>query len=951
MSDGLELLRTLVDGIDPVATDGALPPDVLRYVLEYPTMPDLDGERERIAELIGTDRFELDYLFADPEEPDADDGVFVILQLPGLERTPSRAGLFSIGYGLADALDLRSAEPDLGSDLFVDQPDQSQVAEEGAVGEALQGFCFVDDDPPADHQWALDLIKAPAAWTIAPGQGQGILVGQPDTGVAVHHELELDAVDMDIGIDIVDGDSDPTDPRTGGGNPGHGTGTGSVVVSREIHELVGSAPQATLVPIRCIEDVKVFNASPVARAIDHARTSGCHIVTMSLGGLPSWGLHTAVKRAVRDDLIVLAAAGNCVKTVVWPARFGRVIAVAGCNAAKEPWRGTCKGEAVDITAPGELVWRANWDESGNSTIGGGQGTSFAVALTAGVAALWLSHHGIDQVKTAASDQNTSVQELFRRLLRESADTPTGWDTNRMGAGIVDAERLLNTDLVDGRAVVGLESTGAATGALEERFVQGAPAGRGDESERELIDALDWRRYNLEVASTVTEDLRRGSGPGVETGSERISDELRAAAESSTSPVVRRVAARPAGIRPPGSGATPADQRAATTLRSVATGPTVGLESAKTMSNDDARDALTDDFIDAKLGNLERRMAGADSGDPRTPLSPAQASLMADARRVMTDLREGRFPASGDIDGRTALEALVALDGRPVVPLFQDTIDLTDERLGAWQTKVAFLASHLNEAMKSVGRIDVNGVHAGTGFVAGPAHVLTNRHVVETLAAAVPSHNDPDRWVLEGEATINFDPAGVDPERRFRITEVIFTGRQRIHGSPIDFNKLDMAVLRVEAGNDSGPLPEPLPISTDPTFTTQGDELFVIGYPARPVSVPLDDEGLPRLDVVERLNELFGLNYSMQYMSPGMVLDSTATLADNPRKWVFSHDATSLGGSSGSCVFTFDREFLVSGLHFAGHWLSANFAHDFAAMAGADDLPDEIRRLLFDVERS
>ena len=42
---------------------------------------------------------------------------------------------------------------------------------------------------------------------------------------------------------------------------------------------------------------------------------------MSLGGIPPFALERAVRRAVAADVIVLAAAGNCVQFVVWPARY------------------------------------------------------------------------------------------------------------------------------------------------------------------------------------------------------------------------------------------------------------------------------------------------------------------------------------------------------------------------------------------------------------------------------------------------------------------------------------------------------------------------------------------------------------------------------------------------------------------------------------------------------
>jgi serine protease len=65
-----------------------------------------------------------------------------------------------------------------------------------------------------------------------------------------------------------------------------------------------------------------------------------------------------LKRAVEADVIVLAAAGNCVEFVVWPARYEDCIAVAGTSAADQPWQGSCRGPDVAISAPGQNVYRA-----------------------------------------------------------------------------------------------------------------------------------------------------------------------------------------------------------------------------------------------------------------------------------------------------------------------------------------------------------------------------------------------------------------------------------------------------------------------------------------------------------------------------------------------------------------------------------------------------------------
>jgi subtilisin family serine protease len=155
-----------------------------------------------------------------------------------------------------------------------------------------------------------------------------------------------------------------------------------------------------------------------------------------------------VAQAIDSNVIVLAAAGNCVRLVVWPARFERCLAVAGSNVLDGTWKGSCRGSAVDITAPAQHIWRASRKpkETDPAAVGPGEGTSFAVALTAGVAALWLAHHGRPKLIQSLGP-NERLQDRFVRLLRQTARVPTnGWDSSQFGAGIVDAKALLEAGI-------------------------------------------------------------------------------------------------------------------------------------------------------------------------------------------------------------------------------------------------------------------------------------------------------------------------------------------------------------------------------------------------------------------------------------------------------------------------------------------------------------------------
>ena len=182
----------------------------------------------------------------------------------------------------------------------------------------------------------------------------------------------------------------------------------------------------------------------LARGIERATTSGCHVISMSLGGLPSEALERAVNHAVAQNVIVCAAAGNCVHIVVAPGLYPNAICVGASNSRDKPWVGSSRGPAVDIAAPGENVWvaRRRKGESDKARIGQSQGTSPATATVAGVAALWLAYHG-RQALLAKYQGRVPLQHVFLHLLRETARP---WSETNLGAGIVDADKLLAAPL-------------------------------------------------------------------------------------------------------------------------------------------------------------------------------------------------------------------------------------------------------------------------------------------------------------------------------------------------------------------------------------------------------------------------------------------------------------------------------------------------------------------------
>jgi len=931
---GMDILKSLVRGTENEAAP-ALPPDELRFVLEYTEPPHLPAERKVIAREIESDAFVLEPLFAS-ESPDL--GRFVVLRFPGVERTLSREMLFQVSYALAEFRGLVSAEPDLGTALYADpEPFAEAPRVEGA--DVFSSLCRVATDPPDDRRWALGTMGVLRAWARFPSRGEGVLIAQPDTGVAVHDELDPSALRLDLSTDILGRDDDPTDPlRPGMANPGHGTSTASVVVSGPTGSIVGSAPGASLVPIRCIEDVKVFNAAPVARAIEYAVRARCDVITMSLGGVPSRGVHAACRAAIEAGTIILAAAGNCVRLVVYPARYSEVIAVAAVNVNDAPWRGTSRGGSVDIAAPGEQVWRAQRSEASapTSVVGPGQGTSYAVALTAGAAALWLAHHGRAAIRAEAARRGQTVQTLFRAALRQTARRPHGWDASRFGAGIVDAEALLALELGQIRTSA-VESAHTADSEIASLLTETMGPGPHD-------PAFDWTRFGLEVATVLYEDASAGRPPGdelvAESSAARVhtSRALADRAQASDDPRLRRIGRRVGerGARAPGARA-PEREGPRSTLGILARPAGTGLESAATMSLEAARERLRSggmrevlDRAERILGRLESQEADANAAAGR--------QLLGDAERGMEELvQQRRLPVGGR--ARVALEALVQLVGRPAIRVEGGTIDPDHPQLDEWQAPYVIARPEIDSTFASIGRIDRDGVHVGTGIVVAEGLVMTNRHVIEEFAAPVPTRTAPKRWIMEsGVVTIDFSDAA-DGSKAFAIKGIVEAGADPILRD-VNFANLDVALLEVETSNAAGmELPGALCVIQNAAVIERPNQLYVVGYPARPTVLPFDAEGRVRMDVAERLREVFGMKYGRKYFSPGVVSGPLGTLADDTKSWVFNHDATTLGGSSGSAAIYLGDPVAIVGLHFAGDWLRANHAHSLSAVRAAGGLPN------------
>ncbi len=371
-------------------------------------------------------------------------------------------------------------------------PDEAQVGKLFTQAEQLAAKSSGDNaDLPCAKvdNWAIKLVSADDAWNLVPtdpsgrAMGKGVIVGHPDTGYTQHPEIlpikaQGGRLRVADGYDFEDGKKDPRDPLEDGvlENPSHGTSTSSVIMSgigapvanamAGPAAVTGVAPLVELVPIRVTTSVVLLSFRNLAKGILHATAKGAHVISISLGGpLRSGFLERAIEHAVDSGVVVLSAAGNVWPWVVYPARLDRVIGVGACNCERERWSKSARGSKVDVSAPGAAVWRAKTEKAHSGSpfdVKPSSGTSYAVAVVAGICALWQAHHGRKRLVDKYGLPRLAA--VFKEILiNHGVDTPPGWNTTKDGAGIVNAVKVLSATLPN-RAPAGGMKTLAGGGA-------------------------------------------------------------------------------------------------------------------------------------------------------------------------------------------------------------------------------------------------------------------------------------------------------------------------------------------------------------------------------------------------------------------------------------------------------------------------------------------------------
>lgn len=273
-------------------------------------------------------------------------------------------------------------------------------------------------------------IRSEAAWDITKGKGdsRAMRIAVIDNGIHVNHP------DLKPGIigggyfedDITSSTFVRYKPGDSGFPTGdHGTFCLGMAGARMNNSRggCGSAPEADLIPIACLND-QVGTQTTLARALAYAADpsredgsarpeDGADVISVSLGpNGADWTLTSVLEQAIL--FATEQARGGRGVPVFWAVSNGpfdvsrdevsshpNVIAVGRSNRHDEE-DGSAFGNELDFLAPGRDVYNSK----GSNRYGTGTGTSYATPLAAGVAALVLSRYPdwtADQVRQRLRD--------------------------------------------------------------------------------------------------------------------------------------------------------------------------------------------------------------------------------------------------------------------------------------------------------------------------------------------------------------------------------------------------------------------------------------------------------------------------------------------------------------------------------------------------------------------
>lgn len=285
----------------------------------------------------------------------------------------------------------------------------------------VQALETIPNDPGWVNQYNMTAIHAQQGWDIATGSA-AVTIAIVDSGVDLSHP-DL-AGKLLPGYDFVNNDAIPQDDF---GHGTHAAGIAAALTNNGL-DVAGVSWGARILPVKVLNSGGGGTYANVAAGIIWAVDNGAQVINLSLGGsAPSSVLADAVDYAASRGALLVAAAGNSgAGSVLYPAAYPAVLAVAATDAANQRAGFSNFGPDIDLAAPGVSIYSLN--------IGGGtiyrSGTSMAAPHVAGLAAILMGLPGGNAWSARAWMESTALD----------IDTP-GWDVFT-GYGLIQVDAAL-----------------------------------------------------------------------------------------------------------------------------------------------------------------------------------------------------------------------------------------------------------------------------------------------------------------------------------------------------------------------------------------------------------------------------------------------------------------------------------------------------------------------------
>jgi Trypsin-like peptidase domain len=337
--------------------------------------------------------------------------------------------------------------------------------------------------------------------------------------------------------------------------------------------------------------------------------------------------------------------------------------------------------------------------------------------------------------------------------------------------------------------------------------------------------------------------------------------------------------------------------------------------------DDARVKQSIDQLSTVLSRIKARNgSGTELAD----------NVMNVAQTGMKKLAAEGPAADLSTDERLGIEAVIHADGsRPVFFIRKADVDMIGIEAGKWREALTSRIHTIRDVLPAVGRIGVRQSrfsYSGTGFLVGEKLVVTNRHVLQTFAVQGPD----GKWSLYQDTTIDFLGEIDNPATQsFKVAEVVFAGPTPILG--LDPKQLDVALVKIEPLTAGATLPNPVALSSKSGPVSSPRDLYVVGFPAAADLYYGSGDPAVGTEFAGVLSSLFRDEFGVKRLAPGQIDVGIGAVDDGGKQWAFEHDASTLGGNSGSMVTDFGDGSTVIGLHFGGGPRRENYAHAFAML--------------------